>query len=246
MKAALKKFIAGLPGGAHFLRAVQDFRTRKSLSRYQSVEHVFTHFYEENIWSDDESVSGPGSTAKYTENLRRQIPPLLAKLGVRTILDAPCGDYHWFRLIPRGEDVRYIGGDIVEPMIAKNETSYGNRTTSFRKIDITKDALPEADLWICRDCLIHFSDELIFQTLQNFMRSESVRYLLTSNHPNCRLNADIPTGSFRELNLRLPPFNFPEPLQVIDDWIEGFPVRQMGLWDRESVSRALTSAAAVS
>jgi hypothetical protein len=28
---------------------------------------------------------------------------------------------------------------------------------------------------------------------------------------------------------------------MIDDWIEGHPVRQLALWDRESIARALGS-----
>jgi hypothetical protein len=34
------------------------------------------------------------------------------------------------------------------------------------------------------------------------------------------------------VNLRLPPFNLPEPTALIDDWIDGTPVRQLGLWTR--------------
>ena len=55
------------------------------------------------------------------------------------------------------------------------------------------------------------------------------------------MNSDIPTGAFRELNLQLPPFSLDKPLRVIDDWIEGHPVRRLGLWKPEVVRYALTS-----
>jgi len=135
--------------------------------------------------------------------------------------------------------VRYIGGDIVPGLVSTNQLRFGDGHTRFEVIDITTDRLPEADFWLCRDCLFHFSDADIFSTLRNFVRSE-IRYLLTTTHPLCTENTDIPTGSFRLLNLELPPFGFPEPAERIDDWIEGHPVRQLALWDRASIARVLS------
>ncbi len=63
--------------------------------------------------------------------------------------------------------------------------------------------------------------------------------MLTTTHPLSTQNTDIPTGSFRILNLELPPFGFPEPAVRIDDWIEGHPVRQLALWERQSIARVL-------
>ena len=46
---------------------------------------------------------------------------------------------------------------------------------------------------------------------------------------------DIPTGAGRELNLELEPFNFPPPLDAIDDWVTGYRPRKMALWSREQI-----------
>jgi hypothetical protein len=73
-----------------------------------------------------------------------------------------------------------------------------------------------------------------------FLRSE-IPYLLTATYPECRRNDDIVTGAFRELNLLLPPFGFPPPRRTLEDWIEGYPVRQLGLWKREELRDALAS-----
>jgi hypothetical protein len=161
-------------------------------------------------------------------------------LGIRTILDAPCGDYGWFRQIARDLDVTYIGGDIVGELIATHQLEFGSARTRFEVIDITSDMLPTVDLWLCRDCLFHFSNADTFSTMDNFLRSE-IPLLLTTTHPECEQNTDIPTGSFRLLNLEIPPFSFPEPIERMDDWIEGHPVRQLALWDRASIARALVS-----
>ena len=203
------------------------------------MQAVFTDIYKDNTWEDAESRSGPGSTLQYTENIRREIPRLVSRLGVRLILDAPCGDYNWFKLIPR-TNLSYIGGDIVASIVSSNQNEHGNQNTRFMFLDIMRDELPTADLWLCRDCLFHFSNTDIFLTIDNFLRSD-IKYLLTSTHPECKENRDIKTGSFRQLNLELPPFNFHKAIHYMEDWIEGFPPRQLALWDREGLAKVLAS-----
>ena len=43
-------------------------------------------------WGSDESGSGIGSELGATEALREYLPGLFKRLGVRKVLDAPCGD----------------------------------------------------------------------------------------------------------------------------------------------------------
>lgn len=204
------------------------------------VEKIFKGHYETNAWGSKESASGPGSTAEYTENIREALPKLRRELAIETLLDAPCGDFNWFRLIQWGEPISYKGGDIVRPLVERNQTLYGAPTTEFFHLDIVAGALPVVDLWLCRDCLFHFSNHDIFLVMANFFRSD-IRYLLTTTHSNWHENTDISTGAFRMLNLQLPPFSFGEPLKVIDDWIEGFPVRHLALWDRGTLADRLAS-----
>jgi SAM-dependent methyltransferase len=228
MKQAVKTMLMSLPGGIGLIEKL----------RFKTLQELFTHYYEENVWGDQESVSGSHSTIQYTENIRKEIPRLIAKLGVRRILDAPCGDYNWFRFVPRNKETTYIGGDIVEALVERNQKAFGNDSTSFRRLDITSDELPRADLWICRDCLFHFSDRNIWRAIQNFFRSD-IRYLLTTTYPHSKENKNIPTGGFRFLNLELPPLSFPKPIASIDDWIEGYPVKKLALWERKELSDVL-------
>ncbi len=237
-KKTLRRFIAGLPYGEAALRLYRYIKEYHRLAKIGNAEDIFNHHYLVNEWGGLESVSGEGSTIKYTENIRREIPRLVTELGVRVILDAPCGDYNWLRMIVWDKEVNYIGGDIVKSLIDRNQSLYGNHNTRFINCDIVRDMLPKADLWLCRDCLFHLSNRDIMLAIDNFLKSD-INYILTSTHPNCGLNQDIPTGSFRLLNLQMPPFNFGKPLTLIDDWIEGFPVRQLALWERESLRTIL-------
>ncbi|MCZ6717316.1 MAG: class I SAM-dependent methyltransferase, partial [Gammaproteobacteria bacterium] len=112
--------------------------------------------------------------------------------------------------MPRDRDTQYIGVDIVAPLIAASQEKFGNENTRFVHLDIISQKLPDADLWLCRDCLFHLSYDDIFSVIGNFLNSD-IRYLLTSTHPECDRNIDIPTGHFRLLNMELPPFSFCRP-----------------------------------
>jgi hypothetical protein len=229
IERGLHRMLSVLPGGSSLLE-------RRRVARIARARAVFRRHYDLNGWGDVESVSGPGSTMRYTENIRKALPSLVAELGVGAILDAPCGDFNWFRTIEWATELNYVGGDIVEPLVARNQAVYGTESRRFIEIDIMNDPLPAADLWLCRDCLFHLSDRDAQLAIDNFLRS-GIPYFLASTHPECKKNVAIPTGSFRLMNLRLPPFNLVEPMRTIDDWIEGFPVRHLALWHRDALRK---------
>ncbi|QDT37129.1 class I SAM-dependent methyltransferase [Stratiformator vulcanicus] len=229
------RLLALLPGGREISRRR---RKRKLLAEAKSAAEVFTDHYATNDWGDAESASGPGSTLEYTANIRRELPKLVQELGVKTILDAPCGDYNWFRAINWESEIEYLGGDIVAPLIERNYIRHAGENVNFRTLNIIEDPLPTADLWLCRDCLFHLSNADICRTLTNFLES-GVTFLLTTTHHEATSNRDIVTGSFRLLNLERAPFFFPQPIHMMDDWIEGFPPRQLALWSREQLAEAL-------
>jgi len=212
-------------------RSAEQFARRVFTPRAH-MESTFAPFYTENRWGDDESVSGPGSNLTRTAKLRVELPALLEEIGAQTLLDAPCGDLNWMKdtQLPIS---RYIGVDVVPDLIARNQELYGNNEIQFMLLDLTRDALPRADVILCRDCFIHFSYRHIAAAVRNFKRSEAT-YLLTNSYPRWSTNTDIRTGDFRHLNLALPPFNFPAPIKQIDEKApeeqEQFFGKILGLW----------------
>jgi hypothetical protein len=201
---------------------------------------IFSHYYTVNQWKNAESISGEGSTQKNTQNIRAALPKIFEQFNVRRILDAPCGDYNWFQYVERDAGPEYIGGDIVAELVRQNQERFADEQTRFMQLDIVHDALPAADLWLCRDCLPHLAQELIVQAIRNFLASD-IPYFLTSAHPECRENANILTGDFRLLNLELPPFVFPAPLLKIDDSSEGLARKDLVLWHSDTLREALQS-----
>ena len=114
-------------------------------------------------------------------------------------------------------NINYIGADIVESIIKNNILKYSSELVSFTKLDITSDIIQDKyDLILVRDLFIHFSDADIIKSLQNIKGSHS-KYLLTTNYNDTKINKDIITGSFREINLMREPFNFPKPIYEIND-----------------------------
>lgn len=198
------------------------------LFRLLSRQKRFQRIHDKNQWGSEESLSGAGSTLEATTSIRRELPQLIEELGVRSMLDAPCGDLNWMAHIldqcPQLE--RYVGIDIVPALIERNRAEHRGPNLEFRHADIVTDPLPEVDLIFNRDCLLHLSFADAQKALRNFVRSGS-RYLLTSTHPKTTQNQDIVTGRWRSRNLQLPPFNLPPPIRTIEeDAHEGV----MGLW----------------
>jgi len=169
------------------------------------------------VWSPSgESVSGAGSGLAATESIRRELPALLTELEVRTLLDVPCGDWNWMAHVELPVE-RYIGADIVPSLIADNNRRHGRPGREFRVIDLCVDPLPAADLLLCRDALLHFSDADIWRAIANIQQAD-ITYLATTSFTATIANANQTTGlSWRHLNLEGAPFLFPRPLHVLVD-----------------------------
>jgi len=186
----------------------------------KSTQEAFTSIYEHNSWGSSESVSGPGSTHHETQKIRQEIPLLFQSLNIATILDAPCGDFNWFKLMDLPTIEYYIGIDIVQDVISDNQQDYTSEARIFLHKNILEDDLPLVDLILCRDCLVHFPYKQIWIALRNFKKS-GARYLLTTTFTGRIINRDLKSvGEWRTLNLQRPPFNFPEPLVLINEEIE--------------------------
>ncbi|HJV74225.1 MAG TPA: hypothetical protein VJ654_08400 [Noviherbaspirillum sp.] len=209
--------------------------SKKKVMKAPSIEDRFTWIYQHNFWNNSESVSGSGSTLAFTKNLRSKLPILFAEYDIKTVFDAPCGDFNWMRDVVSRTNIKYLGGDIVLPLVNENNKRYQDERTSFILFDITKDNFPDVDLLICRDCLFHLSYSDIEKFINGLQKSK-IKYVLTSSHINTGFeNKDILSGDFRNIDLVRFPFDFPEPLQAIDDWIHPHQPRFMGLWRREDL-----------
>lgn len=215
MKSILKILTTPL----RFINKIIYSQKKKNIFSYNSYKKKFELIYNSNFWSSRESVSGLGSEIKNTINLRNELARLIQNYKVNSILDVPCGDFNWIKYI-LNKDLTYIGGDIVSSLIDNNNKFYKNDRINFIQIDIIEDKLPNSDLMVCRDCLIHLSFKNIKLFFDNFIRSNIDYILLTSyklKNTDVIKNVDIVDGDFREIDLSNQPFNLPKPLYEILD-----------------------------
>jgi SAM-dependent methyltransferase len=193
---------------------------------------AFRHAYATNLWSEPESRSGPGSSLAQTAAIRRFLPDLCRRLALRTLLDLPCGDFHWMASIDIAP-VAYIGADFLPELIEANERRYAQPGREFRVLDLLTSSLPSVDLILCRDCLVHLSFSDVERAIAN-IRAARPTYLLTTTFPEQRTNEEIRTGDWRPLNLQAPPFHWPPPEELlVEECTEGnglFADKSLGLW----------------
>lgn len=178
-------------------------------SKVENSSGIFTDIYDINMWHEDESASGEGSTMEATKTVRQILPQVIEKYQIKSMLDIPCGDYNWMKTIDK--KCHYIGSDIVKDIIKNNQEQYTSDKVSFQVLDMTKDSLPKVDMIFCKDCFQHLSYENVAAAINNFKRSGS-KYLLVSSFPRTWRNHDIYDGDYRPLNICIKPFNLPKPI----------------------------------
>lgn len=181
------------------------------------IGEVFRKIHDQRSWNylSDESVSGEGSTLGQTASLSAALPALLRELGIKKLLDLPCGDFNWMQHVDL-EGIHYTGADIVAALVDQHQAVFGNENRRFLQLNLVSDPLPPCDLIFCRDCLVHLSFADISAALQNIRRSGAI-YFATTHFYDEPENKDIQTGGWRPLNFFLAPFLFPEPVAQINE-----------------------------
>lgn len=204
------------------------------------IEKIFTDIYRYNIFGGIDSISGPGSSRDQTRMIIDKLPIIFHDFHISTLLDIPCGDFHWMSAVNLNA-VDYIGADIVKELINRNR-KYEKDNIVFKKMNLITDTFPRVNLILCRDCFVHFSYSNILQSLQNIYKSKS-QYLLTTTFSDYQENHNILTGLWRPLNLEIAPFNFPKPILCITEkCTEGngsYCDKSLGLWRIDDIKMSL-------
>lgn len=204
-------------------------------SRFKDIpaEQVFTEIEKTNVWLEKESVSGFGSAIVQVKTVIEELPKIIKKFNIKTIFDIPCGDFNWFKEVDLTNNI-YLGGDIVEDIVVRNNQKFKKDNISFVQFNMLEDIQESMELVFCRDCLVHLSIPDIWKALTNIKKSDS-RYLITTTFTKEEKNKDIITGGWRPLNFMKTPFNFPEPILVINENCtekDGvFSDKSLGMWE---------------
>ncbi|KAH8898000.1 hypothetical protein GQ53DRAFT_818250 [Thozetella sp. PMI_491] len=198
----------------------------------------FQKIYELNLFGSEESRSGQGSTLEQTEHIRKELGNLFADLGVRTVVDIPCGDFNWMQRLDLS-NIKYIGGDIVDSMVDNNNKVFGAENIQFRVMNILSDPLPKADIVLCRDCLVHMRLDDGIRAIDNIKKSGAA-YILATTFPALSENTDA-FRFWRPVNLEKAPFDLGAPIILLNEKCtenlhgKGFPDKSLGLWKLEDL-----------
>lgn len=173
-------------------------------------------------FSYNETPNGPGSTLASTENVRADLPQLLADYGIGSILDAPCGDQNWMQHVDL-DGIKYVGWDVEPTIIATNQSRWPTKTFACKNLLTTK-AIPLVDLILCRDFTIHLPTEHVEKLLEKF-RHSGAQYLLTTNYPAGHNDYSFPPEGHdgrpgyyaHPWNLEIAPFNLPGRVDAITE-----------------------------
>lgn len=188
----------------------------------KKIDKAFSEVFHNNLWGGDVSKSGPGSDLEQTRVIRNAIIEVIKKYNIKTMIDAPCGDFYWMKEVVKNPECTlesYTGIDIVEDLIKKNNEQYGNAHINFISLNLAKQKIPKADLILTRDCFIHLSFGNIFNILKNHQKSGAVYVLISTYVYPHRKNVDV-DGFYihgRVLNMQKFPFNFPNPILLINE-----------------------------
>jgi 2-polyprenyl-3-methyl-5-hydroxy-6-metoxy-1,4-benzoquinol methylase len=210
-------------------RFVEDREAFASLDLAQRFQRI----HDTNLWGAAASTSGLGSEVDATAVLRAELPRLLQKLGVTSLLDAPCGDAGWINAANLG--VRYVGVDIVPALIEglRANAAAGAIKSEYHLADITADALPRCDAILCRDALVHLSFANIERAVANF-RSSGATWLIATTFAEWQVNRDCEDGDWRALNFERAPFHWGPPVELVNEnCLEaggGWRDKSLGVW----------------
>ena len=213
--------------------AHQRFLADKEFLADLNLAQRFRRIHDTNMWGAAASTSGLGSEIDATIVLRAELPRLFRKLGVTSLLDAPCGDAGWINNADLG--VRTVGVDIVPALIASLQAraAAGEIKGEYHLADITLDPLPRCDAILCRDALVHLSFANIERAVGNFKASGAV-WLIATTFPDWQTNGDCEDGDWRALNFALKPFSWGPPVELINENCTeaggGWRDKSLGVW----------------
>jgi hypothetical protein len=212
---------------------------RKSFADLNLTQR-FQRIHDTNLWGAPESTSGLGSELDATAVLRTKLSGLLTRLGVTSLLDAPCGDAGW--IIRADLGVRYVGVDIVPALVERLQarTATGEICGEYHLADITTEELPRCDAILCRDCLVHLSFANIERAVANF-RASGAAWLIATTFPEWQVNADCEDGDWRALNFERAPFGWGLPVELLNEDCQeaggGWRDKSLGVWRLAAIGR---------
>jgi hypothetical protein len=159
------------------------------------------------------------------------LEPWIKQKHIQSICEAPCGNFQ-----PINCNCTYIGGDPNRVMVRKNRRQSKIPNVHFKHVNMLHTRFPTVDLFVCPDFLDWLSFAEIRRVLSRILISKP-RFLALTGYSLLAESWDAAFGDFRPLNPRLAPFQFPEPLDILQlpPTSTGRPDRSLFLWPTQTI-----------
>ena len=111
----------------------------KAITKFRSNNQIFSRIYQRNEWggSTGEFYSGPGSYEAPVEEYAALVRKFIRENEIDSIVDLGCGDFSVGRRIV-SSGLRYVGVDVVKPLVDRNNQMFRSYDISFECLDIAK------------------------------------------------------------------------------------------------------------
>ncbi|WP_343487959.1 class I SAM-dependent methyltransferase [Allomuricauda sp. d1] len=168
------------------------------LDALASSKEIMSNTYAKKRWGGQQTdfYSGDGShSKKLVKPYVREVSQFLGSFeDPLVVCDVGCGDFNVGRqLVPYAK--KYIGVDIVDALIDRNNNEFRQENLEFRCLNISEDALPDADCILIRQVLQHLSNNEISRVVKKIRTYKHV--IVTEHLPKGGFspNLDKPTGA---------------------------------------------------
>lgn len=174
-----------------------------------SVEDTFTKIYATDAWGKG---SGAGSVPVHCLEWINFVRRFIREEKVGSVVDLGCGDWQFSPYIYHDLSVEYAGYDVVLPVIEDNRARWGDQGYAFEHLEFSTrvSEIRDAELYILKDVLQHWSSERISRFLQELLATkERLRFVLLCNcaEPEDWPEDDIRDGGWRPLFAARPPLS---------------------------------------
>ena len=196
------KRIILLVGGIVFVLTVLIISEIKKA--YTTDKEIFTDIYLSNEWGGG---SGSGSKVENAQPFLDYLQKFIDYSQITSIVDIGCGDWNLMREIRIPEHIKYLGLDIVDHVIAENQSRYARKNIKFESVDTLEELSKyKGDLLILKDVMQHWNKEKILYAIKNIIPNFKYAILVNAISEKYTVGLDAQTGPHRNLDLEAVPF----------------------------------------
>ena len=160
----------------------------KKIKKPWPTKDAMEQVYERKLWGNNDSAFYSGIGSHHPDIIRPYIATVSSFLksfeNPITVCDLGCGDFNVGKELVEFTD-KYIGVDIVAPLVKHNSEKFVQENLEFYCLDIAVDDLPRGDVVILRQVLQHLSNSEIQSVLKKL---SAYKYFILTEH--------LPEGDF--------------------------------------------------